>query len=270
MSEARFAVIGDPVAHSRSPGIHEAFAAQFGLAIGYERIAVPADELVEHLAALHGQGYQGLNVTGPHKQAVMAACTGLSERAGRAGAVNTLLSRDGGWYGDNTDGEGLARDLARLGIELAGRRVLVLGAGGAARGIVEPLLAAGPDELVLSSRNPWKPEALVPVFGDLGRYRPCTHHALKGDRFDLLINATSIGHDGRFLRLPPGLAADGAVAYDLNYGPAHAPFANWARGQGIDAVHDGAGMLIEQAAAGFALWHGREPDTGPLHAPNGG
>ena len=122
MSEARFAVIGDPVAHSRSPGIHEAFAAQFGLAIGYERIAVPADELVEHLAALHGQGYQGLNVTVPHKQAVMAACTGLSERAGRAGAVNTLLSRDGGWYGDNTDGEGLARDLARLGIELAGRR----------------------------------------------------------------------------------------------------------------------------------------------------
>lgn len=265
MSKAHFAVIGDPVAHSRSPEIHAAFAEPLGIALDYERIAVPREGLAERLAALHDQGYAGLNVTVPHKQAVMPLCSAFSQRAERAGAVNTLLRTDHGWRGDNTDGEGLLRDLQRLGVRVAGQRVLILGAGGAARGIIEPLLAAAPAELVLSSRNPWKPESLLPVFGALGPYRPCTHHALKGDRYDLVINATSIGHAGRFMRLPPELLADGATAYDLNYGPAHAPFAGWARANGADTVHEGLGMLIEQAAAGFSLWHGQAPETGPVH-----
>ncbi len=266
MSRFRHAVLGQPVVHSRSPQIHAAFAAQFGLAIDYERIEVAPEALPARLAELHDAGYHGLNLTVPHKTEALALCVSLSEAAHRAAAVNTLIRADAGWVGDNTDGEGLVRDLQCGGVELAGRRVLVLGAGGAARGIAPALLSRRPAELVISSRNPWKPEALVERLAPLGPYRPCTHHALKGDRFDLVINATSIGHQGRFLRLPDGLLAEGAVACDLNYGPAHRPFADWARAQGAAAVHDGLGMLVEQAALSFERWHGRRPDTAPVRS----
>ena len=264
---SRFAVIGQPIAHSASPRIHTAFGEQLGIALDYERLEVEPEALSERLTELHAAGYAGLNVTLPHKQAVATECARVSERARLAEAVNTLSRIDAGWTGDNTDGEGLLRDLQdNLGVAVAGKRVLVLGAGGAARGILPPLLETGPAELVLSNRSPWKPETIAEALAAHGPIRPATHMALKGDHFEIVINAMSVGHQGAFPRMPDGLLAQGAAAYDLSYGAAHTPFAEWARAAGAVAVHDGLGMLVEQAAASFALWHGQRPETAPIIA----
>lgn len=267
----RYAVIGSPVQHSQSPKIHAQFAAQTGQALSYEAIEIAPEALATELQRLHVEGYRGLNVTLPHKLAAMKLCEGVSERAQLAGAVNTLVRSDGGWQGDNTDGAGLIADLRdNLKIALAGQRVLVLGAGGAARGILKPLLEQRPAELVVSNRNPWKPEELAEQFKPHGKVRPCTHLALKGDRFDVIINATSAGHDGRAPRLPGQLLAAGGVCYDLSYGKAFLPFADWARGQRAAQVADGLGMLVEQAAVSFELWRGVRPATaGVLQALRG-
>jgi shikimate dehydrogenase len=261
----RFGVIGHPVAHSRSPALHGAFGQATGIELHYERIEVAPAALAGRLAALHAAGYEGLNVTLPHKSAVLPLCVECSARARRAGAVNTLSREAAGWRGDNTDGAGLIADLRRLGVALGGRRLLILGAGGAVRGILEPLLAAQPAHLVVANRNPWKPEAIAADFAALGPVIPRTYLALKGDVFDVVIHATSAGHGGEMPRLPGGLFAEGAVAYDLSYGAAHEPFARWARAEGAAAVHDGYGMLVEQAAESFRLWTGKVPPTGPLH-----
>lgn len=263
----KYAVLGQPISHSRSPKIHSLFAAQSGAQLRYEAIEVAPDDLDEHLAGLHATGYLGLNLTLPHKAAAVPLCETRSERAERAGAVNTLIRREHGWHGCNTDGIGLVRDLGNnLGLSVAGKRVLILGAGGAARGLLEPLLTEKPAELVLSSRNPWKPEELAAAFKALGPIRPCTHLALKGDRFDLIINATSIGHEGGVPRLPAELFAPGALAYDLNYGKAAQPFLDWAQAQGAARGIDGLGMLVEQAAEAFLLWRGMRPETAPVLA----
>jgi shikimate dehydrogenase len=262
----RYAVIGHPVAHSRSPRIHSLFAQQVGACLTYDAIDISAERLAVMLRRLHEEHYLGLNVTLPHKTAVAALCEQVSERAARAGAVNTLLRTPTGWRGDNTDGEGLLRDLERLGCTVDDRRVLVLGAGGAARGILAPLLSLQPRELVLSNRTPWKPEELVKTFAGLGPIRPGTHLALKGDRFDLIINATSAGHSGQMPRLPPELFAAGAFAYDLSYGKAAEPFLDWAAGQGVANRVEGLGMLVEQAAAAFELWRGVRPQTASVLA----
>lgn len=262
----RYAVLGQPVAHSKSPAIHQQFAAQTGERLSYEAIEVSAEALAEKLKALHLSGYQGLNITLPHKIAVAALCEAVSERAQLAGAVNTLLRTDSGWRGDNTDGEGFIRDLKDAGLVVAGRRVLVLGAGGAVRGILKPLLDEKPAELVVSSRNPWKPEQIAEQFKPYGKLRPCTHNALKGDHYDLIINATSAGHSGRMFALPEGLLAKGGSCYDLSYGQAHEPFAAWSRAQGAVKISDGLGMLVGQAAAAFALWRGTSPQVQPVIA----
>jgi shikimate dehydrogenase len=260
----RYAVIGQPIAHSMSPRIHTLFAEQFGTRICYEAVEISPDRLQVMLPRLHDEHYLGISVTLPHKTAVVPLCEERSERAERAGAVNQLIRTATGWRGDNTDGEGLIRDLDRLGCGIAGKRVLVLGAGGAARGILAPLLVRHPAELVLSNRTPWKPEELVKFFTPLGPIRPATHLALKGDRFDLVINATSAGHSGQMPRLPPGLLADKAVAYDLSYGRVAEPFIAWARAQGAGLIADGLGMLVEQAALAFELWRGVRPQTEPV------
>lgn len=259
-----YAVIGNPVSHSSSPAIHSRFARQSGQDLRYEAIGVAEAVLVDELKRLHGEGYLGLNVTLPHKQAVAAQCVTVSDRAQRAGAVNTLLRDGDGWRGDNTDGEGFVADLARLGIGVAGQRVLILGAGGAVRGILEPLLALKPSQLVVSNRNPWKPEKLAEDFQSLGTVTPRTHLALKGDTYDLIINATSAGHSGKMPAVPGRVLARGGIAYDLSYGEAHAPFADWAHAQGATAIHDGLGMLVEQAACAFALWRGVRPEVVPV------
>lgn len=263
----RFAVIGQPVAHSLSPRIHRHFAEQCDIALSYEAIEVAPESLVEQLAEWHRDQWAGFNVTLPHKTEVPSACVACSARAEVAQAVNTLCWRDDGWFGENTDGEGLLRDLVdNLDVGIADQRVLVLGAGGAARGILLPLLQRRPAELVLSSRTPWKPEAIAEAMAEHGRIRPSTHLALKGDRFDLVINAMSVGHSGSFPRLPEGLFDEAAVAYDLSYGKAHAPFASWARAQGATVVHDGLGMLVEQAAVSFQCWNAVLPRTDALIA----
>jgi shikimate dehydrogenase len=257
----RYAVIGQPVAHSKSPAIHAAFAAACAQTLSYEAIEVPADTLAARLQQLHADGYLGLNVTLPHKAAAATLCETISERAQLAGAVNTLSRSDAGWRGDNTDGEGLMRDLARLGFAVEAQRVLLLGAGGAVRGILAPLLLARPASLTVSNRSPWKPEALAEQFKAIGAVAPRTHLALKGDQFDLIINATSAGHGGAMPRMPAGLLADGGACYDLSYGTAHAPFRAWAQSQGATRIADGLGMLVEQAAAAFAIWRGVRPAT---------
>jgi shikimate dehydrogenase len=263
----RFAVVGQPIAQSRSPQIHEWFAEQTGAALTYEKIEVTPDGLAERLAALHAQEYAGLNVTSPHKLAALAAAESHAPRAENAGAANTLVRTDTGWHADNTDGEGLIRDLRdNLHLKLAGQRVLLLGAGGAARGVLKHLLDEKPADLVISSRTPWNVEKIAAAFKAHGPVRPSTHVALKGETFDVLVNATAAGHQGQAPRLPRGVARAGAACYDLSYGAAFAPFRDWAKAQGAGLVSDGIGMLVEQAAASFALWHGKRPQTAAVIA----
>ncbi len=262
----QYAVIGHPVAHSKSPFIHAAFARASHQKLSYEALEVAPAELAAQLAVLHAEGYCGLNVTLPHKTAVAALCESVSDSGQLAGAVNTLTRTPTGWAGTNTDGLGFLADLDRLGIAIAGKTVLLLGAGGAARGLLAPILSRQPKELAISNRNPWKPEEFAEKFKSLGNIVPRTHLALKGDRYDLIINATSAGHTGAMPRLPGPLLAEGGACYDLSYGAAHAPFAAWAEAQ--NALHnaDGLGMLVAQAAVAFELWHGVHPELAPVLA----
>jgi shikimate dehydrogenase len=262
----RYAVIGQPISHSKSPVIHGWFARQTNQSLTYDAVEIAPEALAQRLGELHAQGVRGCNVTLPHKQAVAKLCESVTERAQLAGAVNTLVRTETGWAGDNTDGEGFANDLDRLGIVIGGRRVLVLGAGGATRGILGPLLAARPSYLVVSNRNPWKPEELAEAFKAHGTVVPRTHVALKGDRYDVIINATSAGHDGALPILPGALLAEGGDCYDLSYGAASQPFCNWARSQKAARSSDGLGMLVEQAASSFERWRGVRPQTAPVLA----
>ena len=261
----KLALIGQPVAHSRSPQIHKHFAHNSGREIQFDLIECSSDEVDTTVKAFFAAGGHGMNVTLPHKATVMGSCAALSHEAELAGAVNTLVPDAQGLRGENTDGRGMVRDLKRLGIALKGKRIAVIGAGGAARGVLKPLLDEQPSELVWANRNPLKLE---------GREQPYLAHgplvcranlALKGDRFDLLINATAAGHHGQAPRLPQQLFAAGGVAYDLSYGPAAQPFLDWATAQGAAAVHPGIGMLIEQAALAWQHWTGELPDTTALH-----
>jgi shikimate dehydrogenase len=272
----RFAVLGQPIAQSLSPQIHQWFAAQVGIALSYDKIELAPEEVAPALARLHADGYDGLNVTAPHKLAALAASHDKTPRAAQAGAANTLTREPAGWRADSTDGDGLVRDLRdNLKLALAGRKILLLGAGGAARSVAKPLLDEKPAELVISSRTPWQVEQIAADLKPHGPIRPSTHVALKGDRFDVVINATSAGLHGEAPRLPDGLLAPASACYDMSYGKAFEPFRLWAIGAGAARVADGLGMLVEQAASSFELWHGRRPDTAHVmrrlrEAPAGG
>lgn len=266
----RYAVIGNPVSHSRSPAIHAAFARQTGHALTYEALLAPLDGFAAAVERFRTGGGRGMNVTVPFKLDAFALADSHSPRALAAGAVNTLAFRDGGIFGDNTDGAGLVRDLAcNLACALAGRRVLLLGAGGAARGALLPLLAEHPASLTIANRTVDKADALVDTFharaGDVA-LDGCGFPALAGRRFDVVINATaaSLAHEAP--PLPPGLYADGALAYDMMYGRGDTPFLAAARRDGAQRLADGLGMLVEQAAESFLLWRGVRPDTGPVLA----
>jgi shikimate dehydrogenase len=267
MSTPQFAVFGHPVAHSLSPRIHAEFGRQLGIALDYRAIDAEPAAFAAALRAFSEAGAHGANITLPHKETAFALCIDASDRAKRAGAVNTLTHIAGGWRGDNTDGAGLVRDLAdRAGFDLRGRRMLMLGAGGAARGVAPALLDAGIEELVVVNRSPAKADALVDALADPGRAHSRYWedlHAL-GD-FELIVNATSAGRDGGALRLPGSLVAPRALAVDLSYGEAAIAFTAWAKAHGVVHVRDGLGMLVEQAAESFELWHGRRPDTGPVY-----
>lgn len=267
----RYAVIGNPVAHSKSPLIHAAFARQTGQALSYEALLAPLDGFAAAVEDFRRAGGLGLNVTVPFKLEAHALATVLSERARAAGAVNTLAFRpDGAIFGDNTDGAGLVRDIAaNLASPLAGRAVLLAGAGGAARGAVLPLLAQRPARLVIANRTLAKAEELIRHFAAAAggcELSASGYPALSGQRFDVVINATSMSLGDEAPPLPPGLYAPGALAYDMMYGKGDTPFLAAARADGAARLADGLGMLVEQAAESFQLWRGLRPDTAPVLA----
>ncbi|RLA30397.1 MAG: shikimate dehydrogenase [Gammaproteobacteria bacterium] len=263
---ARYAVIGDPIGHSRSPAIHARFAEQTGQQLSYEAIRVPAGTLAVAVAGVAAAGGCGVNVTVPLKEEAFRFAGSRTERAERAGAVNTLvLDGPGAPLGDNTDGVGLVRDLKiNLGVELAGRSLLVLGAGGAVRGILGPLLAERPLRLVIANRTARKAVDLALEFNDLGPVSGGGFEALADSRFDVVINGTAASLQGAALPLPETLIIDGGFAYDLVYASEPTPFLDWAGSHGIAGSADGLGMLVEQAAESFTLWRGVRPQTGPV------
>lgn len=263
-----YAVFGQPIAHSQSPAIHLRFAAQLGIALRYDAIEAGPERFAESLEAFAARGGRGANVTLPLKEQAASLCRELSEAARLAGAANTLIRSDGGWIGHNTDGEGLVRDItAHHGLDLRGRRSLLLGAGGAARGVAPALLDAGIAELVVVNRSPERADALVDRLGQPQRAHSRYWNDLPNlGAFDLILNATSASRGGHGLQLPGNLIGARCLCYDLSYGEAAVPFLAWARSHGAAQAFDGLGMLVEQAASAFALWHGRRPETEPVHS----
>ncbi|HET9484956.1 MAG TPA: shikimate dehydrogenase [Xanthomonadales bacterium] len=264
----RFAVFGKPIAHSRSPWIHARFAAQTKTAMSYVPIEADEDSFIAALDAFEAGGGVGANVTLPLKAIAATRCKSLSENARRAGVVNTLTHlSDGGWHGDNTDGTGIVRDITELQeLDLRGRRVLVLGAGGAVQGILDALLDAGVSAIVIANRTATKADALADRIGEPHRVTTMYWEDLRdAGVFELIVNGTSAGHHGKSLGLPFSLAAKRTLAYDMNYGRAAVDFLAWGRAAGCEHVCDGAGMLVEQAAEAFRIWHGIRPDARPVY-----
>ena len=261
----RLAVVGNPVAHSRSPQIHARFAAAAGHAVDYTRIESPLAQFAVTVRAFADAGARGCNVTVPFKGEAFAACVRLSDRARRAEAVNTIVFEADGWFGDNTDGAGLVRDIElNAGVTLRGRRVLVLGAGGAAAGAIDALLGARPAALVVANRTTAKAQALVERFAASAARLdvPLSTAPLEapGTDFDVLVNATAASLQAAVPPLPSGTLRPGALALDMMYGAATVPFLRWARAQGAVA-RDGLGMLVEQAAEAYFVWMGVRPAT---------
>ncbi len=258
-----YVVMGNPVAHSQSPFIHAEFARELGHDIVYTRRHVEAGGFREALLAFRAEGGRGANVTVPFKEEAFRECTRVSERAGRAGAVNTLGFEGESIWGDNTDGAGLVRDLeVNLRLRLKGVRILLLGAGGAARGVIGPLLGASPARLVVANRTLSRAEALHRHFE--GKIEACSLERVPGPPFDLIVNATSASLHGDMAPLPPSLLRSGGAAYDMMYAAEATPFMRWAESAGASLVTDGAGMLVEQAAEAFRRWRGVRPRTGPV------
>lgn len=265
----KFAVFGTPISHSLSPRIHAAFGRQAGIDLHYVAIEAGPADFVAKLQAFADAGGMGANVTQPLKGLAAELAATLSERAQRVGVANTLVrTEDGRWHADNTDGTGLVRDLAmRHGLDLRERRTLIVGAGGGARGIAPALLDAGIGELFIVNRSPERADALADMLGQPGRVHPryLGDVAALGE-FDLVINATSANRGGTLAPLPRSLIGRRTAAVDLSYGEAAIPFMAWARANGCHDAIDGLGMLVEQAAESFKLWHGVRPDTNPVFA----
>jgi len=259
----RFALLGHPVSHSWSPFIHGLFARQLGHDIDYRLIEVAPEQFRGTVLDFFVNGGRGLNVTLPHKQAAAEVVNELTPRAQRAGAVNTIASRDGPrLLGDNTDGAGLVTDLVdNLGIALEGSRILLLGAGGAVRGVLAPLLACRPAELLVANRTPARAEQLAREFADLGPVGASGFAEIGASPWDLVINATSASLSGQVPDLPPGTIGTETVCYDMAYSRSDTPFLQWAESRGARRRHKGWGMLVEQAAESYLLWRGQRPAT---------
>ncbi|WP_350238602.1 shikimate dehydrogenase [Pectobacterium colocasium] len=265
MSEVTsFAVFGNPIAHSKSPRIHELFAAQTGITLTYERVLAPLDDFEQVLRQYFLDGAGGANVTAPFKERAFAEADERSGCAALAGAVNTLKRlSDGRLFGDNTDGIGLLSDLQRLALVKPLDRVLLVGAGGAARGVIQPLLAYG-CTIVLTNRTFSKADELVKIFSGIGDIQAVALDDLHGQSFDLIINATSSGMYDSIPNLPPELISPDTGCYDMFYLPQLTPFLSWCVQHGAIRYADGLGMLVGQAAHAFKLWHGVMPDVEPV------
>lgn len=261
----KYAVFGNPIAHSQSPFIHGLFAQQTGLQLSYEALLAPLDDFAGSLQVFFANGGCGANITVPFKEQAFALAGELSERARRAGAVNTLIKlKDGRIRGDNTDGAGLVSDLLQNGVTLAGQRILLLGAGGAARGVLEPLLAQQPAELAIANRTVKRAEQLAAEFADLGPVVACGFDWIDAPS-DLIINATSASLNDELPPLAPTLIKPGhTLCYDMMYGKDTTAFNRWAQLLEAAGTLDGLGMLVGQAAESFYLWTGLRPDTAPV------
>ncbi|MGM0571070.1 shikimate dehydrogenase [Marinobacter sp.] len=265
-----YAVVGNPVSHSKSPRIHSLFAAQTGEPVEYTAIQAPLEEFAETVREFFAKGGKGLNVTVPFKEQAWQLADHRSGRAEKAGAANTLYQDgQGHLVADNTDGVGLVTDLTvNAGVSLAGRRVLVLGAGGAVRGVLGPLLAEKPGALVVANRTVVKAEGLASLFRDEAgdsELSACGFAAATGP-FDIIINGTSASLQGDLPPVAPGVVSSSTVVYDMMYAAGDTPFNAWARQQGAGKVLDGLGMLVEQAAESFRVWRDVKPETASVIA----
>ncbi|GGY88450.1 shikimate dehydrogenase (NADP(+)) [Cellvibrio zantedeschiae] len=261
----QYAVFGNPINHSKSPAIHRQFAEQTGQDLHYAKQLVAEDEFVKTVQAFFAQGGKGLNVTIPFKVEAFGFAQELTPRAQRAGAVNVLaLQTDGKILGDNTDGIGMVHDMHNLDWEIQGKRVLILGAGGAVRGILQPLLAEHPIQVVIANRTLSKAEELVAEFHDLGDVKASSFEQLAGEKFDLIINGTSTSLSGDLPPLPADLLNPNAYCYDLMYGAEPTVFLKWALENGAAKIADGLGMLVGQAAEAFYLWRHIRPEVVPV------
>ena len=269
MNPDRYCVVGHPVEHSRSPWIHARFAQLTGEPVEYGKLLAPLDGFTATVRRFREEGGRGCNVTLPFKFEAASLAATLSDRARLAGACNTLRFDAQGVFGDNTDGAGLVRDIASAGVGIAGRDVLLVGAGGAGAGVLGPLLQERPSRVVVANRTPAKAQALVDSHAALARAQSvdllsCGLAAVPG-AFDLVVNASASSIAGGGVPVPASVLRPGALAYDMMYGPAAQGFLDWAQAHGASA-RDGLGMLVEQAAESFFVWRGVRPDTGPVLA----
>lgn len=269
MAAEKYAVIGNPIAHSKSPWIHQAFAQQFGKEIAYEKILSPLDGFTLTLNQLSASGFYGANVTVPFKFEAYAACQQHTLRARNAGAVNTLTFTEQGLLGDNTDGCGLVNAITlHHQTALQAQHVLLLGAGGAAQGVMQPILEQAPASLTIANRSIDKAKLMQQRFADLasqvGVHLQVATFSTLDQPYDVIINATSAGLQADTLPLADSVFNAASLAYDMMYGR-ETPFMAQARSAGAQ-VADGLGMLVEQAAEAFSLWHGLRPDTAPVIA----
>lgn len=266
-SADKYAVVGFPVAHSWSPFIHGLFARQTGHQFTYSRLEVAPEALNDRVVEFFAADGKGLNVTMPHKQAACLIARERTTRAEMAGAVNTLALRNNGLLGDNTDGAGLIADLTRnLSFDLRGTRVLLLGAGGAARGVLGPLLEMDPEYVEIANRNAERGAELAREFSTLGSVHGCGFDAITVATFDLVLNATSASLQDTIPPIPPGVIGPTTLCYDMAYGKGDTAFTRWSKSAGAGRAETGWGMLVEQAAESFLLWRGVKPDTAPVIA----
>ncbi len=259
----QYCVFGNPIEHSRSPFIHHTFAKQTNQNIYYQKKLVPLNGFSDAVTAFIKQEGKGANITVPFKEEALALADELSDRARLAGAVNTLTFKNGKVYGDNTDGEGLVQDLIRNKVSLAGCRILLLGAGGAARGVLLPLLSQSPSSITVANRTESKAELLCLHFSD-SRVTASNFLDVEGKQFDLIINATSASLSGGVPAISETVINNTVTCYDMVYGKDKTPFLKWAKKHGAANIIDGLGMLVGQAAVSFSIWRDVSPETLPV------
>ncbi|TYK65822.1 shikimate dehydrogenase [Colwellia echini] len=255
----QYLVYGNPIKQSRSPDIHKIFADENNIAIDYQKQLVALGDFKTAVKIFIAQGGKGANVTAPFKEDALKLADTLTERASLAGAVNTLTFKEGKIYGDNTDGEGLVQDLLHNNVTLKQSRILILGAGGAVRGVLLPLLAQDPKSITIANRTVSKAEALCENFND-ERLTACGFDELADQTFDVIINATSASLSGDLPPIPTSVITNDIACYDMVYGKDDTPFIKWAKAQGARKTIDGLGMLVGQAAVSFSVWHKIMPD----------
>lgn len=264
---SQYAVFGNPIKHSKSPALHMAFAEQTDQLINYEAMQVPLNEFKQAADRFFNEGGKGLNITVPFKEDAFHYATNLTNRAEQAGAVNTLIAHtDGSTLGDNTDGVGMVTDITQnLNWAIKDKKVLVLGAGGAVRGVLGPLIDKRPESIVIANRTLSKAEVLADYFkGFFEAISACAYEDLADQGFDLIINGTSASLNNDLPPLPDGLSNNGCACYDMMYAKSLTPFLLWAKDQGVEKLSDGLGMLVCQGAESFYQWRGLKPDTKPV------